>query len=299
MMTVIGSAISWTNSTWNWAVGCTKVSAGCDNCYASALVGNTRYKFGHAFEDVRIHEHRLADARRFRPIRSGDGEKLPHLVFTNSMSDAWHEKIPTEFIHKVLDVMEATPLTQYQILTKRPVRARQILVDRYGNKGIPANFWIGVSCEDNRVAARLNILRSIKERTGGTMTAFVSVEPIVGPTDALDFAGVDWAITGGESGGGARRMEYGWLTPAIENAKKAGAAVYHKQHGTPWSNPMLHLAPPGGIRARFQWLVDQGLELLPEEKGGATLPGKITWREFPAQYHRAKAALNAKKAELF
>jgi hypothetical protein len=197
-----------------------------------------------------------------------------------------------------MDVMEAHPLTQFQVLTKRPVRARQILVDRYGNRGIPANFWIGVSCEDNRVAARLNILRSIKERTGGNMTAFVSVEPIIGPTDALDFSGCDWVITGGESGGGARLMMTKWLLPAIENAKKAGAAVYHKQHGTPWSHPMLAYAPPGGIRSRFQWLVDQGHELLPNEKGGATLPGKITYREFPAQYHAAKAALNAKAQQL-
>jgi Protein of unknown function (DUF5131) len=249
---------------------------------------------------VQIHPDRLAHVGRFRPIKAGDGTLLPHCVFTNSMSDAWHEKIPTEFIHKVLDVMEANPLTIFQVLTKRPVRARQILVDRYGNRGVPANFWIGVSCEDNRVAARLNVLRSIKDRTGGTMTAFVSVEPIVGPTDALDFSGMNWVITGGESGGGARLMLSAWLMPAIENAKKAGAALWHKQHGTPWSNPMLPMAPPGGIRARFQWLVDQGLELLPDEKGGATLPGKVTWREFPAQYHRATAALNRKpEAVLF
>ena len=294
MMTVTGTKISWTNSTWNWAVGCTKVSAGCDNCYASALVGNTRFNFGHAFEDLQLHPNRLAHVGRFRPIPAGDGTRLPHLVFTNSMSDAWHEKIPTEFIHKVLDVMEAHPTTIFQVLTKRPIRARQILVDRYGNSGIPANFWVGVSAEDNRVAARLNVLRSIKERTGGTMTAFVSVEPIVGPTDALNFTGIDWVITGGESGGGARVMQTEWLMPAVENAKLAGAALWHKQHGTPWSHPLLHFAPHGGIRSRFQWLVDQGYELLPDEKGGATLRGKVTWREFPAHYHAATAALNPK-----
>ena len=61
------------------------------------------------------------------------------------------------------------------MLTKCPIGARQILVDRYGNRGVPANFWIGVSCEDNRVAARLNVLRSIDERTGGTMTASSSL----------------------------------------------------------------------------------------------------------------------------
>ena len=295
MMTVIGSAISWTNSTWNWATGCTKVSDGCLNCYASAIVSNPRFNFTHKFEEVTLHENRLAHTSKFRPLVTGDGTRTPPLVFTNSMSDAWHEQIPDAFIHKVLDKMEETPLVQYQVLTKRPIRARKILVDRYGNSGVPANFWIGVSCEDNRVAARLNILRSIKERTGGTMTAFVSVEPIIGPTDALDFSGIDWAIFGGESGGGARVMQPEWLLTGIEHAKAAGAAIWLKQHGQMRSNPLLHHAPPGlGLTEKFKWLIANGLEVLPHEKGGATLEDKVTWREFPAQYHAAKAALNVK-----
>lgn len=294
-MTVIGSGISWTNSTWNWAVGCTPVSAGCDNCYAAALVGNARYAFGHRFEDVQIHEKRLAHVRRFKPLTGTDGKRSPHLVFTNSMSDAWHDAIPDAMIHKVLDVMEGAPEAIFQVLTKRPIRARKVLVDRYGNSGVPANFWIGVSAEDNRVAARLNILRSIKERTGGTMTAFVSVEPIVGPTDQLDFTGMDWVIVGGESGGGARVMEKSWLLSAIEGATKAGAAIWLKQHGQIRSNPLLHHAPAElGLTAKFRWLIDNGHELLGNEKGGATLEDKVTFREFPEHYHTAKAALNGK-----
>jgi protein gp37 len=297
MMVVLNSNISWCSGTLNAWVGCTKVSAGCDNCYAAALVGNTRFNFGHKFEDVKLHLHRLSQLRRMKPHVADDGTLRPFLNFVNSMSDFFHEQVPDDAIHKALDAFEQHPTVIMQILSKRPIRARKILVDRYGNSGIPANFWIGVSAEDNRVAARLNVLRSIKERTGGNMTAFVSVEPIIGPTDALNFTGMDWVITGGESGGGARIMRPEWLLPAIENAKLAGAAVYHKQHGTPWSHPLLPLSPPGGIRFRFQWLVDQGHELLLNEKGGATLANKVTWREFPAHYHTATAALN-KKVEL-
>jgi protein gp37 len=216
-------------------------------------------------------------------------------VFTNSMSDAWHDKIPDDVIHKVLDVMEAHPLVQFQVLTKRIIRARKILVARY-RQGVPANFWIGVSAEDNRVAARLNVLRSIKDRTGGNMTAFVSVEPIIGPTDALDFTGIDWAIWGGESGPRARTMEPDWLLAGLERARSAGSAIWLKQHGTIRSNPLLPLAPPGlGITAKFQWLIDNGHELLGKEKGGATLANGVTYREFPPQYHAAKMALNTRR----
>ena len=194
--------------------------------------------------------------------------------------------------------MEETPLVQYQVLTKRPIRARKILVDRYGNSGVPANFWIGVSCEDNRVAARLNILPRVDQgahRRHHDGVRLVSVEPIIGPTDALDFSGIRLGDLRWRGRGGARVMQPEWLLTGIEHAKAAGAAIWLKQHGQMRSNPLLHHAPPGlGLTEKFKWLIANGLEVLPHEKGGATLEDKVTWREFPAQYHAAKAALNVK-----
>ena len=287
-MTVIGTGISWTNSTWNWAVGCTKVSAGCDRCYAECLVNGARSgaQFGHRFEDVKLHPSRLAHVSRFRPIVAADGTRAPHLVFTNSMSDWCHEKIPDAFIHQVIDVQEQNETVIFQMLTKRPARARKLLVDRYGKSGIPANFWIGTSVEDNRVAARVNILRRLKDQTGGAATIFLSVEPIIGPTDAIDFSGVDWIITGGESGPGARVMERPWLMSPIEQALRRGIALWHKQSGTRHSHPNLSETPRSvgtGIVRRFGWLIANGWEVLPQEKGGATVDRK-TYRAFPPSY---------------
>ena len=101
---------------------------------------------------------------------------------------------------------------------------RRIISDRYGNRGVPAHFWLGVTCEDNRVKRNLDIMRKTKDKVGD-FTAFVSVEPIVAPCDKLDFAGIDWVLTGGESGPHCRPMEYEWLEAANEKALSAGIAA--------------------------------------------------------------------------
>lgn len=294
-MTVLNSNISWCSGTLGVFVGCNKISAGCERCYAEALIN--RGFFGHRFEDIQIHLNRLGNIKRMRPHVGADG-LLPYLCFVNSLSDWAHEKVPETALHQCFDAFEANPHVVFQLLTKRIVHARKLLVDRYRMGGIPANFWIGVSVESNDVAKRLDILRSIRDRTGGEATYFASVEPIVGPTDRLDFTGIDWSIHGGESGIKARVMQPGWLLPGIDNAKRAGAAIWLKQHGQIRSNPMLHLAPSDlGIKAQYQWLIDRGLEKLPFEKGGATLEGGVTYREFPPGYELIRGRLNAPRSE--
>jgi len=290
-MTVIGTGISWTNSTWGLAVGCHKVSAGCDHCYAEGLV-NRLSSFGQRFDEVKLKLDRLDHVRKFRPIVGPDG-LLPHMVFVNSMSDFWHDAIPEDAIARILDVMEAHPFVVFQILTKRPIRARRLLTARYGGKGIPPHIWIGVSTEDNRVAARLNVMRSVRERCGGG-TFFVSVEPIVGPTNELDFTGMDWVITGGESGPGARRMERAWLTDALDRAQRAGAAIWHKQSGTIASHPDIDKVPDRITKPadKFRWLRENGWEWLPQEKGGATVY-RMTYRNLPRAYYQIKEVMNA------
>jgi protein gp37 len=291
VLTVIGTTISWTNSTWGLAIGCHKVSAGCDHCYAETLV-NRLPTFKQRFDEVRLRLERLKDVRKFRPIPDGEGGVSPHMVFVNSLSDFWHDAIPDAVVFQILDVMEAHPSVIFQILTKRPIRARKLLVQRYGGKGIPSHIWMGVTVEDNQVAKRLDIWRSIKDRTGHG-TFFVSCEPIIGPTDALDFDGMDWVILGGESGPGARLMKQEWLAWGIIDARRAGASIWLKQHGTIASHPNLHRAPTHlGMGAKFRWLVENGWEELPEEKGGATIDKK-TYRELPQAFHTLKATMNS------
>jgi protein gp37 len=308
----MNSGISWCSGTLNAWVGCTKVSPGCDNCYAETLVSRfanlkadgpgetpaqraaaTRAKTWRPFNEVVLHLDRLPQIAKMRPHVEADGRRKPYLCFVNSMSDFWHDDVPETAIHAALDAFEGAPETVFQILTKRPIRARKLLVDRYSNSGIPANIWIGVSAEDNRVAARLNVMRSIKERTGGGGTLFVSVEPIVGPTDELDFEGMDWIITGGESGPRARVMERGWLMEAVNSARKKEIALWHKQSGQIKSHPNLDRAPATlGVNARFQWLIDNGWERLGHiEKGGATIDRSV-YRLFPPHYHELTKQLN-------
>lgn len=289
-MTVIGTGISWTNSTWNPWVGCRAVSEGCAHCYAQTLV-EQRWK--KRFDVVEMHLERISDVRRFRPLVGTDG-LLPHLVFVNSLSDFFFEQVPDEAIHKVLDVMERVEHVCWQILTKRPIRARKMLVDRYRGRGIPPHLWIGVTAEDDRVAKRLDILRSIGDRTGGKPTLFASVEPIVGPTDALDLSGLSWVITGGESGPGARRMERPWLMAAIGRALNDGIPLWHKQSGLVISHPNISSVPRSITKPpdQLRWLRDNNLEKLPAEKGGATVDGR-TYRELPHAYYETKETMNA------
>jgi protein gp37 len=313
-MVVLKSGISWCSGTLNAWIGCHKVSAGCDHCYAETLVSRfgkmgdgpgetpaqraaaTRAGTMAPFNQIVLHLDRLAQIRKMRPHVEADGKRRPYLCFVNSMSDFWHDDVPDAAIHQALDAFEAAPDTIFQILTKRPVRARKLLIGRYANSGLPDNLWIGASVEDNRVAARLNIMRTIKGRCGGNGTFFVSVEPIIGPTDAINFEAMDWIITGGESGPGARVMQRDWLLGAVNAARRAGIPLWHKQSGQPRSHPNWDRAPAALKQAeRFRWLIDNGWERLPDEKGGATID-RATYRQFPAHYHQLSRRLNERAA---
>ena len=100
-MPVMQSHISWCDSTWNPMTGCTKVSPGCDNCYAEAM--SKRMWGGRAFTDIRVHPERLDQVRKFKPIEEADGSLRPRLVFVNSMSDIFHEDVPDAFRDPVFD----------------------------------------------------------------------------------------------------------------------------------------------------------------------------------------------------
>lgn len=293
-MTVLNSGISWCTGTLNLTVGCTKVSAACDNCYAETLVqrgilpGRSK-----DFSELSFYPQRLKDLRRFLPAKNAEGVVEPKMVFVNSLSDFWHDDIPDQFIDTALDAFEAHPTVIVQILTKRPVRMRRVIQARYSNRGVPANFWLGVSVEDNRVAGRLNILRRLKDQVG-EFTAFASVEPIVAPCDGLDFTGVDWVLTGGESGPRARPMDFAWLEQANEKAIGAGIPLHFKQYGTPGNNPFVRqIGRERGFRANeaLKLAIEEGLELAPHEKGGATYKGRII-QEKPAHFHQLQKELN-------
>jgi len=222
------TAIEWTEATWNPVTGCSKVSPGCAHCYAEAL----SLRFGrsalpwtpaNAARNVQLHPDRLAQPHRWRQ---------PRLVFVNSMSDLFHERIPARFIDAIVAVMHAASHHTYQILTKRPERARDLLVSG-AVRPLPDNAWIGVSIENSRFNGRADVLREVPARV-----RFISAEPLLGSLFEsgprrlrLGLAGVDWMIVGGESGPRARPMQAVWARELRDACRAARIPFFFKQWG--------------------------------------------------------------------
>ena len=187
------SAIEWTEATWNPVTGCTKVTRGCDNCYAERIAERFRGVPEHPFErgfDLTLRPDRLSQPLSWR---------RPRMIFVNSMSDLFHKDIPTEFIDNVFKTMEAADRHIFQILTKRSPLMKNYLCRRYGSDLTPRHIWCGVSVEDNKAAVRIKHLKDAP-----VSTRFLSVEPLLGPVGDIDIEGISWVIVGGESGPKAR-----------------------------------------------------------------------------------------------
>ena len=137
------SSIEWTNATWNPVTGCTKLSAGCDNCYARALFRAISAGVpGHPFEpgfDLTLRPERL-----LQPV----GWRKPKLVFVNSMSDLFHKDIPMEFVERVFDTMEEADWHVFQVLTKRSSLMRDFVNRRYSNGSRPGSHLAGRLCRE-------------------------------------------------------------------------------------------------------------------------------------------------------
>jgi protein gp37 len=211
-----GSGIEWTEATWNPVTGCTKISAGCLNCYAERMslrlqaMGQPNYRDGFA---LRTHEHMLG-----LPLTW----KQPRTVFVNSMSDLFHESIPEKFIHRVFDVMHSIDRHRYQILTKRSER----LLKMASQLPSAGHIWIGVSIENEDYIFRANHLRR-----SVAAVKFLSLEPLLGPVPNLSLDGIDWVIVGGESGPKARPMNPDWVRSVRDQCQAAGTPFFFKQWG--------------------------------------------------------------------
>lgn len=216
------SNIEWTETTWNPSTGCDKISAGCKFCYAENWAkmhknrGIEQYKDGFGF--------RIAEKRLHYPINWED----PKIIFVNSMSDLFHEKMPTEYLKKVFDVMNNTPQHIYQILTKRIEKVieldeRIIWTD---------NIWLGVSVENNLTLTRIEKLKLTR-----ASLKFVSFEPLLEDLDNLNLSGIQWIIVGGESGKNARKIELDWVLKIKNECEVNGIPFFFKQWGKRAFNP--------------------------------------------------------------
>lgn len=186
------TSIEWSDATWNPVTGCTKVSPGCDNCYAETFAERWRGTPGHHFErgfDLTLRPERLEQPLRW---------KRPRRIFVNSMSDLFHDGVPDEFIARVFAVMAVAPHHTFQLLTKRHGRMRSLLnsadfVESFqdavdvlvGDERdfIPPwplpNVWLGVSVEDQKRAD----LRIPALLASPAAVRWISAEPLLGPVD--------------------------------------------------------------------------------------------------------------------
>jgi protein gp37 len=263
------SAIEWTDATWNPVTGCTKVSPGCDHCYAETFAERFRGVAGHHFAngfDVTLRPERLGQPLRWR---------RPRRVFVNSMSDLFHDAVPDEYIAEVFAVMAAANWHTFQVLTKRHGRLRSLLNSpafrelvqlesaTLAHEGIDIitnnpwenwplpNVWIGCSVEDQqwadiRIPALLDTPAACR---------FLSCEPLLGPVDLSDYLGLEWGdiaqewlpelfstlredkpgihwvIAGGESGHAARPIDPDWVRQLRDQCVAAGVPYFMKQWG--------------------------------------------------------------------
>ena len=214
------SAIEWTDATWNPVTGCTKITRGCDNCYAERFAERFRGTRGHPFE--RGFDLTLRPERVSQPL----SWKLPRRVFVNSMSDLFHKKVPIEFIDRVFDTMETADRHIFQVLTKRSSLMKGYLQRRYGGRSAPRHIWCGVSVEDHAATARIRHLQNAP-----VPIRFLSIEPLLGPVGDIDLEGISWVIVGGESGPKARRMEEQWVLDIRDICERKGVDFFFKQWG--------------------------------------------------------------------
>ena len=230
------SPIEWTESTWNPVTGCTKISDGCKNCYAERLalrlkaMGQKNYRNGFGLT--------LQPQALELPL----SWKKPQTIFVNSMSDLFHKDIPLDYIQKVFDVMAKAVWHNFQVLTKRASRLKEINSELKWT----SNIWMGVSVENQKVVHRIDDLRETNAHI-----KFLSVEPLLGKLPKLNLSGIDWVIVGGESGPKARPMKEEWVLEIKDQCKEFGVPFFFKQ----W----------GGVR---------------KHKTGRTLQGR-TWDEMP------------------
>ncbi len=211
------SRIEWTEVTWNPTVGCTKISAGCKNCYAETMAKRLQAMGMRGYENG--FKLSLMPERLVEPL----ARVKPTVYFVNSMSDLFHEKVPFSYIRQVFDVMGHASQHTFQVLTKRAERMATFCE----TVAVPPNVWLGVSVENRKHGLpRVPVLQGINAHV-----RFLSIEPLLEDLGTFDLTGIRWVIVGGESGRRARPMKPAWVDGIKRQCDVARVAFFFKQWG--------------------------------------------------------------------
>lgn len=266
------SNIQWTEKTWNPITGCSRVSSGCQNCYAEAMafrlmhMPHTAERYAGTVRKTSGGKIQFTGSINTVPevLDHPKKWKSPQVVFVNSMSDLFHENVPREYLMEIWKVIRETPQHTYQILTKRPERIEKNLPPDWG-KGYE-NVWLGTSTENQKTL----IDRALPLIFSPAITRFLSVEPMLAKVDLTGHVvtpggmlvnPLHWVIVGGESGRNYRECKIEWIEQIIDDCKTAKIPVFVKQLGT-------YLAKKMGMK---------------DKKGGdiSEWPEHLQVREFP------------------
>jgi protein gp37 len=212
--------IEWTDATWNPVTGCSKISAGCNFCYAERFAERFRGVPDHPFTqgfDLTLRPERLTQPLSWRQSK---------MVFVNSMSDLFHKEVPAYFVDKVFNTIEKAHWHTFQVLTKRSSRLRDYVNARYASNTPPCNLWLGASVEDGTQSSRVRHMRDTK----GSVR-FLSIEPLIGPMGCIDLTNIDWVIVGGESGPSARSLNPDWVRSIRDQCITEKVPFFFKQWG--------------------------------------------------------------------
>lgn len=227
----INSGIAWTNHTFNPWWGCTKVSPGCDHCYAETFdrrLGGTHW--GQTAKRRTFGDKHWNEPLRWNAAAQKAGK--PALVFCASMADWCDVAAPAGAIERLHGLWRATPWLRWQMLTKRPARIAANLPADWGS-GYP-NVWLGTTVENRANGIpRVTVLRTLP-----AVVRFLSVEPLIEDPGPIPLSGggvrgdeIHWVIVGGESGHGARPFNLDWARTIKAQCLASGARFFMKQLG--------------------------------------------------------------------
>ncbi len=217
----VANAIPWNDTTWNPVRGCTKVSPGCDHCYAERIAVRGRNVPGHAYEDGFL--PRAVPENLDQPLRW----KRPRRILVSSMGDLFHEQIDADIVRIAFETMTVACWHTYQVLTKRPERMLAVTSAMPRELVHQPHVWMGVSVEDRAHGLpRIDVLRDVP-----AAVRFVCIEPLLEDLGKLDLRGIHWVSVAGESGPRARPMLAEWVHAIRRQCEAQRVPFYFKGWG--------------------------------------------------------------------
>lgn len=312
------SKIQWTDHTFNPWVGCTKVSPGCDHCYAEAMMDTRmkRVKWGTGKPRQRTGEPYWRQPLQWNKHAEATGTRAR--VFCASLADVFDNEVDPTWRGDLFKLIRDTPALDWLLLTKRIGNAIGML-PWYPTTRPWGNVWIGATVVNQEEADR-DIPKLLATPAA---VRFLSIEPILGPIDLTavkhtaspgffgdclewyhmphaerytKWPGVDWVIVGGESGPKARPTRVVWIRSIVEQCKATGVPAFVKQLGAQprgWCSAIARMEPQDlplydkddycDIYEAHEGRCDGKCLLLEHPKGGDPdeWPEDLRVREFP------------------